>query len=157
MFRSITMLSSSWSSSCTVIVVNVYQQTRSNITEYSNLQRSLSWCFIELKDSSYYVHWRIWMQETGPTDEKKEMLGSKAWVNSSWLYGLFSLQTSLRWEHKWNLPRPHLVFEKEQLLGAEKWSICFVFLKYHWKWEVEELCALLSGFKETWELKKINL
>jgi len=39
MFRSITMLSSSRSSSCTAVVVNVQQSTRSNITEDSNLQR----------------------------------------------------------------------------------------------------------------------
>jgi len=52
------------------------------------------------------------MQENGPADEKREMLGSKARVNSSGLCGLFSLQTSLRWEHKRNLPRPHLAFEK---------------------------------------------
>lgn len=39
MFRSIKMLSSSRSISCTAVVVTVYQSTRGNTTEDSNLQR----------------------------------------------------------------------------------------------------------------------
>ena len=158
-FRRITVLSPSRSSSRTVVVVTVSQSTRPNITKYLNLQRETV-CSRKLSaihpSLDVFRSWKILRikfievsecSKLGLKKEKREMPGSKAWVNSWRLCGLFSLQTSLRWEHKRNLSRSHLVFEKEQLLGTVKWSICFVFLKYHWNNRVQNIRELLSGFK----------